>query len=145
MDENELNDDKEKLKKEIEDLLNEINDFPKNKKNFFIVLLNKIKTLFTKILFACIAVPKNIINRISLNQLFLFSVVLIIFSLFFRRINPLLMQWLFILASILFVVSFAGLALFKRENKKEKYWRGRIIKYENDSIFKKFLKLFKKD
>ena len=145
MDEDELNDDKEKLKKEIEDLLNEINDFPKNKKSIFIVLFNKIKIVLTKILFAFISVPKNIINRISLNQLFLFSVVLIIDSLFFRRVNPLLMQWLFILASILFVVSFAGLALFKRDNRKEKYWRGRIIKYENDSIFKKFLKLFKKD
>ncbi len=55
------------------------------------------------------------------------------------------MQWLFILASILFIVSFAGLTLLKRENKKEKYWRGRIIKYENDSIFKKLLKMFKKD
>ena len=137
--------DEEKLKKEIEDLLNEINDFPKNKKSIFIVLFNKIKIVLTKILFAFISVPKNIINRISLNQLFLFSVVLIIVSLFFRRVNPLLMQWLFILASILFVVSFAGLALFKRDNRKEKYWRGRIIKYENDSIFKKFLKLFKKD
>ena len=145
MDEDELNDDKEKLKKEIEDLLNEIYDFPKNKKSIFIVLFNKIKIVLTKILFAFISVPKNIINRISLNQLFLFSVVLIIVSLFFRRVNPLLMQWLFILASILFVVIFAGLALFKRDNRKEKYWRGRIIKYENDSIFKKFLKLFKKD
>ena len=62
MDENELNDDKEKLKKEIEDLLNEINDFPKNKKSIFIVLFNKIKIVLTKILFAFISVPKNIIN-----------------------------------------------------------------------------------
>jgi len=145
MDENELNDDKEKLKKEIEDLLNEINDFPKNKKNIFFILLNQFKNTINKILFTCIAIPKNILNRISLNQLFLISVVLIIVSLFFRRVNPLLMQWLFILSSILFIVSFAGLTLFQRENKKEKYWRGRIIKYENDSFFKKLLKMFKKD
>ncbi|MBR73529.1 MAG: hypothetical protein CL872_01105 [Dehalococcoidaceae bacterium] len=145
MDENELNDDKEKLKKEIEDLLNEINDFPKNKRNIFVVFFNKFKQLITRILFHFFSIPKRIINKVSLNQLFLISVVLIILSLFFRRVNPILMQWLFILASILFIVSFAGLTLLKRENKKEKYWRGRIIKYENDSFFKKLLKMFKKD
>ncbi|MBI51818.1 MAG: hypothetical protein CL779_01185 [Chloroflexi bacterium] len=145
MDENELNDDKEKLKKEIEDLLDEINDFPKNRKNIFIIFFSQLKNIITRILFTCILIPKNITKRISLNQLFLISVALIIISLFFRRVNPLFMQWLFILASILFIVSFAGLTLFQRENKKEKYWRGRIIKYENDSFFKKLLKMFKKD
>ena len=145
MDENELNDDKEKLKKEIEDLLNEINDFPNKKKNIFIILLGRLKNIIIRLLFFFISIPKNIVAKTSLNQLFLISVVLIIFSLFFRRVNPLIMQWLFILASILFIISFAGLTLFQRQNRREKYWRGRIIKYENDSFFKKLLKMFKKD
>ena len=140
MKKNEFNDDKEKLKKEIEELLNEIDDLPSNRKNKLLFLCQIPLKLIKKTLSGCIYILKNILNKITLQQLFLISVAMIFFSIFFRRMYIVFSNWLFVFGSIVFVISFAGLTLFKRENAKEKYWRGRMIKYQNESFIKKLLK-----
>lgn len=144
MDNNNNNDDKEKINEEIEELLNNINNFPSEKKAIYNFFSNRFKKIRTKLIFV-IMQTRSFFSTISFKQLLLFSFALIFLSLFFRRINPFIMQWVFFLGSIIFVISFAGLALFNSRKGNEKYWRGEIIKYENTSLFNKIKKIFKKD
>ena len=99
MNENNDDEEKKKIEKEIEELLNEIGDFPKKNKKIYTYLRYLLATPLRickgriTIFFVLL---RDLTAKISLNQLMISSIILICFSLFFRRINIFLMQWLFI-------------------------------------------------
>jgi hypothetical protein len=146
MNENNDDEEKKKIEKEIEELLNEIGDFPKKNKKIYTYLRYLLATPLRickgriTIFFVLL---RDLTAKISLNQLMISSIILICFSLFFRRINIFLMQWLFILSSVLFIICFAGLTLFSTKKNQKKYWRGRMINDQDESLLKKIKRFFK--
>ena len=126
MNDNNDDEEKKKIEQEIEELLNEIGDFPKKNKVFYRYLFSlfaKPISLLKIGLSNFFIFLSDLTSKISLNQLMVSSIILICFSLFFRRINVFLMQWLFILSSILFIISFAGITLFTTKKNQKKHIR----------------------
>ncbi|MPZ98869.1 MAG: hypothetical protein GEU80_05925 [Dehalococcoidia bacterium] len=70
------------------------------------------------------------LSRISMSQVVLISFLLILGSFFFRRFNPVLMQWALYAGIALFVTSFAIL-MFSRGagGTVQQRWRGRTVEY----------------
>lgn len=74
------------------------------------------------------------LSRFSISQVMLLSFLLILGSFFFRRVSPMLMEWVLIAGVVLFVSSFA-LMLFGGSRggpggSGSSYWRGRPISYD---------------
>jgi hypothetical protein len=69
--------------------------------------------------------------RISISQVMLISFLMILGSFFFRRFNPMLMQWALYAGIILFISSFAILVFSRRSRRSgvEGRWRGRPVQY----------------
>lgn len=75
------------------------------------------------------------LSRISMSQVVLISFLMILGSFFFRRFNPVLMQWALYAGIALFVTSFAIL-MFSRGTggaggTVQQRWRGRTVEYRS--------------
>jgi len=124
----------DKLEREIEEILNKIDHFPKPETRRAMARKRALRRLGNGIAERQRAVMREL-GRISVSQLMLLSFVMIIGFFFFRRVSPLLMQWVLYAGIVLFVASFA-IMVFTRSPSSgpEQRWRGRAIEYRSLSL-----------
>ncbi len=129
--------DPDRLKDEIEEILNKIEHFPKPESPRARARRRALRRLADAVASAERAAARQL-GRVSVSQLMLISFVLIIGSLFFRRIHPLAMQWVLYGGIVLFVSSFAIL-IFTRSpgGTHQQRWRGRSIEYRMPSLLER--------
>ncbi len=123
--------DNERLEREIEEILGKIEHFPdasarerRARRRPFV----RVSSTFARWQQAA----ARAISRVALSQLLLMAFLLILFSFFFRRANPALMNWVLYAGIILFVSSFAIMMFGNRGRTGrtvETTWRGRSISY----------------
>ena len=119
----------DRLEREIEEILDKIEHFPTSNSRRSQALRNYFRRLGNGIGVRQRALATQLGN-ISISQLLLISFLMIFGSFFFRRFNPLMMQWVLYAGIILFVTSFAILMFSrsgKHKNESQQRWRGRAI------------------
>ena len=127
--------DHDRLEREIEEILGKIEDFPAPEPRYKTRsrhVLRRIGGAFSERHRAITAR----IARISMSQVMLVAFILILGSFFFRRMNPMLMNWVLYLGIILFVSSFAIMIFGRRGprggGRSESRWRGRSVEYQSE-------------
>ena len=127
----------DRLKDEIEEILNKIEHFPKPESPRARARRRALRRVADAVASAERAAARQL-GRVSVSQLMLVSFVVIIGSLFFRRIHPLSMQWALYAGIVLFISSFAIL-IFTRSpgGRRQQRWRGRRIEYRAPSIWER--------
>ena len=127
----------DRLKDEIEEILNKIEHFPKPESPRARARRRALRRVADAVAGAERAAARQL-GRISVSQLMLISFVLIIGSLFFRRIHPLGMQWVLYAGIVLFVSSFAILVFTRSPGStRQQRWRGRSIDYRAPSLLER--------
>ncbi len=127
----------DRLKDEIEEILNKIEHFPKPESARARARRRALRRSADAIASAQRAAARQL-ARISVSQLMLLSFVVIIGSLFFRRLHPLAMQWLLYAGIVLFVSSFAMLVFMRSPGaRQQQRWRGRRIEYRAPSLWER--------
>ena len=128
----------DRLEREIEEILDKIEDFPSASER-----RARARRKATGRLGGAIAGQRRALlarlSRIDMSQVMLLSFMLILGSLFLRRFSPLLTQWVMYAGVALFIAAFAML-LFGRKSGEgptgsAAYWRGRQIEYRQPSLF----------
>lgn len=124
----------DKLKHEIEEILNKIEHFPKPESHRARARRRALLRFGSAVSTGQQAVARQL-GRISVSQLMLLSFIIIVGSVFFRRINPLAMQWVLYAGIVLFVSSFA-IIIFTRSprGRHQQRWRGRSVEYRAPSL-----------
>lgn len=124
----------DKLEREIEEILSKIKQFPKPESRRAKVRRRALRRLGNAIADRQRAIAREL-SRVAISQLMLLSFIMIVGSFFFRRVNPLAMQWLLYAGIVLFVSSFA-IMVFTRSPSRgpEQRWRGRNLEYRAPSL-----------
>ena len=124
----------DKLEREIEEILSKIEQFPKPESRRAMARKRALRRFGNSIATRQRSVMREL-SRISVSQLMLLSFIMIIGFFFFRRLNPLVMQWVLYAGIVLFVSSFA-IMVFTRSpgGGTEQRWRGRSIEYREQSL-----------
>ncbi|MDP2326765.1 MAG: hypothetical protein Q8M79_01605 [Dehalococcoidia bacterium] len=122
--------DNERLEREIEEILGKIENFPEPQAR----ARRARKRRFVRVSEAFRQRQRQVaqqLSRIAVSQIMLASFVLILFSFFFRRANPVLMNWVMYAGIILFVSSFAIVMFSGRRGGStvRQNWRGRPTEY----------------
>lgn len=125
--------DHDRLEREIEEILGKIEDFPAPEPRYKRESRHALRRLGSAISERHRAFTARI-SHISMSQVMLLAFLLILASFFFRRMNPMLMNWVLYLGIILFVTSFAILVFSRRgsgpgRSSSEARWRGRQVQY----------------
>lgn len=122
--------DNERLEREIEEILGKIENFPEPQAR----ARRARKHRFVRVSEAFTRRQRQVaqqLSRIAVSQIMLASFLLILFSFFFRRANPVLMNWVMYAGIILFVSSFAIMMFSGRRGAGtvRQNWRGRPTEY----------------
>lgn len=123
--------DSERLEREIEEILGNIEHFPAPESR-----AKRARRRFVRRVGAWISVRQaaaaRVMSRWSMSQLMLLAFLMILGSFFFRRLNPLLMQWVLYAGIILFVSALAIMVFGngRRRGSAQQRWRGRTIEYQ---------------
>ncbi len=121
--------DNERLEREIEEILGKIEDFPGPQARARRVRRQRFARLNARIGQWQPGIARQM-SRVSVSQLMLSAFLLILFSFFFRRANPVVMNWVLYAGVILFVSSFAMMVFSRRGGRTvQQNWRGRTIQY----------------
>lgn len=72
--------------------------------------------------------------RVSLGQIMLVALALVLVSLLFWRVNPLLARWVIIAGLILFFTSFILSLRLGRGRNVQRRWRGQVIDISQPSL-----------
>ena len=118
--------DKDRLEREINEILDKIEQFPTAESRRARARKRALRRVGDAIASRQRTVASQI-ARISISQLILISFLIIMGSVFFRRLNPLLMQWALYAGIVLFVSSFAILLFSRPRSSSPRYWRGREL------------------
>ena len=123
--------DSDRLEREIEEILGRIEQLPPPESRARRAVRRNVRRVRLAIAERQRALAREL-SRISLSQMILVSFLMILGAFFFRRMSPLLMDWLMYGGVILFVVSFAVLMFGPRHvgSTYEQQWRGRTIRYQ---------------
>jgi hypothetical protein len=122
--------DPNRLEREIEEILGRIEQLPPPESRAKRAVRRTLRRAATAIADRQRAVAREL-SRVSLSQMILLSFLMIIGAVFFRRVSPLLMDWLLVGGAILFIVSFAMLVFGSRGGAtRDRQWRGRPIRYQ---------------
>ena len=118
----------DKLEREIEEILSKIEQFPKPESRRAMARRRALRRFGNAIAARQRAVMREL-GRISVSQLMLLSFIMIVGSFFFRRFNPLLMQWVLYAGIVLFTSSFAIMMFTRSPSGRgpEQRWRGRSL------------------
>ncbi len=124
----------DKLEREIEEILSKIEQFPKPESRRAMARKRALRRFGDSIAARQRAVMREL-GRISVSQLMLLSFIMIVGSFFFRRVNPLAMQWVLYAGIVLFVSSFAIMVFTRSPGRgSEQRWRGRSLEYRTPSL-----------
>ncbi len=120
----------DRLEREIEEILDKIKHFPTPESRRARARKRYIRQLGSSIGQRQRAIATQL-GRISISQVLLISFLMILGSFFFRRFNPVMMQWVLYAGIILYITSFAIL-MFTRGSRStsgaQQRWRGREIR-----------------
>ena len=125
--------DKDRLEREINEILDKIEQFPTAEGRRARARKRALRRAGGAIASRQRAFARQI-GRVSISQLILISFLIILGSFFFRRFNPLLMQWALYAGIVLFVSSFAILLFSRPRSSSPRYWRGRELTYRAEPI-----------
>ena len=124
----------DRLKDEIEEILNKIEHFPKPESPRARTWRRALRQIGDRVSAAERAAARRL-GGVSVSQLMLLSFIVIIGSLVFRRIHPLAMQWALYAGIVLFVSSFAILIFTASpRSRQQQRWRGRTIEYQTPNL-----------
>ena len=120
-----------RLEREIKEILGKIEQFPDAGSRRRRTVNRAVQQIGTAISERVRDFARQL-GRFSLSQVMLFSFILIIASLFFRRTAPGMMSYVLYAGIILFVASFA-ISVFggRRGSSGSTKWRGRTIQYQS--------------
>lgn len=127
----------DRLEREIEEILDKIEDFPSASER-----RARARRKATGRLGGAVAGWQRALlarlSRFDMSQVMLLSFLLILGSLFLRRFSPLLTQWVLYAGVALFIAAFAML-VFGRKGRSgpggsAAYWRGRQIEYRQPPL-----------
>ena len=136
-------DENDRLEREINEILNKIEQFPTPEKRRNRALRRQLRRVGDAVAIRQRAVAREL-SRISLSQLILVSFLLILGSFFLSRLGGPIGQWLLIAGVVLLVASF-GLMLFgggRRGGATTRQWRGRTIAYDSDGLARRLRRWF---
>ena len=124
----------DKLEREIEEILSKIEQFPKPESRRAMARRRALRRFGNAIAARQRAVVQQL-SRVAVSQIMLLSFIMIVGSFFFRRVNPLAMQWVLYAGIVLFVSSFA-IMIFTRSPTRgpEQRWRGRTLDHGAPSL-----------
>ncbi len=125
--------DKDRLEREINEILDKIEQFPTAESRRARARKRALRRVGDAFASRQRALTRQL-GRISISQLILISFLIVLGSFFFRRFNPLLMQWALYAGIVLFVSSFAILLFSRPRSSSPRYWRGRRIAYRSEPI-----------
>lgn len=119
----------DRLEREINEILGRIDAFPGPRERRVRASRRQFRRVTERIARGQRAVVREL-GRFSVSQLMLLSFLLILGSLFFRGINPLITEWVMVAGVVLFLASFALLVFGGWRpggGSTTHYWRGRRI------------------
>jgi hypothetical protein len=126
----------DRMEREIEELLEKIEDFPSASER-----RARARRKATGRLGGAMAGQQRAllarVSRIDMSQVMLLSFLLILGSLFLRRFSPLLTQWVLYAGIALFIAAFTMLVFGRKgggSGGSAGYWRGRQIEYRQPSL-----------
>ena len=124
----------DKLEREIEEILSKIEQFPKPESRRAMARRRALRRFGNAIAARQRAVVQQL-SRVAVSQIMLLSFIMIVGSFFFRRVNPLAMQWV-LYAGIVLVVSSFAIMIFTRSPARgpEQRWRGRTLDHRAPSL-----------
>ena len=132
--------DSNRLEREIEEILGKIEQFPdaeSRRRRWMNRLLRRIGPVIAERQRAV----ARALARFSMAQVMLLSFLLILGSLFFRRVMPGMMAWVMYAGIVLFVTSFAFMLFGGRgASSPQPRWRGRAIRAESSPALRQRLK-----
>ena len=132
--------DTNRLEREIEEILGKIEQFPNapsRRRRWTNHLLGRIGPAISERQRAL----ARVLARFSMSQVMLLSFLLILGSLFFRRVSPVMMSWVMYAGIALFVASFAFMMFRGRgSSAQQPQWRGRAIRAESSAALSQRLK-----
>ncbi len=129
-------DDKDRLEREIEEILGKIEEFPSasqrraRQRKRAVGRLGETLAAQQQALLAWV-------SHIDMSQVMLLSFILILGSFFvLGRMSPLLSQWVLYAGVVLFISAFAMMMFGRRGGaaQRSQYWRGKPIQYRQSSI-----------
>ena len=126
--------DKDRLEREIDEILNKIERFPSPENRRARARRRVLRRVGGAIAQRQQALLRYV-SRVSLGQVMLVSFLMILGSFFFNRLNPLLMQWVLYAGIILLISSFA-IYMFSKPaaGQQPTFWRGRKIQYRSEPL-----------
>ena len=126
----------DRLEREINEILDNIDRFPGPESRRKRARRRLVRRLINSVADGQRAVARQL-SRIAIGQVMLASFLMVLASFFFRRFNPVAMQWVLLAGIVLFVSSFAIL-VFTRGTPgvggASGYWRGREIGDRSPSL-----------
>lgn len=125
--------DKDRLEREINEILNKIEQFPTAESRRARARKRALRRAGDAIASRQRALTRQL-GRISISQVILISFLIILGSFVFRRFNPLLMQWALYAGIVLFVSSFAIMLFSRPRSSAPTYWRGRKLTSRSDPM-----------
>lgn len=121
--------DNERLEREIEEILGKIENFPDPSVRARRARKRRFARLGNAMMVRQRAIAREL-SRVSVSQLMLAAFLLILFSFFFRRMSPMVMNWVLYAGIVLFVSSFAIMVFSGRSGRTvQQNWRGRTVEY----------------
>ena len=118
----------DRLEREIEEILGRIEQLPPPESRAKRAVRRTLRRTGAAISDRQRALAREL-SRVSLSQMILLSFLMILGAFFFRRMSPLVMDWLMYGGVILFVVSFGMLMFTGRVGgSRERKWRGRPVR-----------------
>ena len=127
--------DGDRLEREINEILNKIEQFPNAESRRTRARKRALRRLGNAIAERQRLLVRYI-SRISVSQVMLVAFLMILGAFFFRRFNPAVTQWVLYAGIVLLVTSF-GIMVFSRRSRPSSpaaYWRGREISYDRPSF-----------
>lgn len=129
-----MSNDKDRLEREIEEILGKIEEFPSASER----RARQRKRAVGRLGASVSSWPQRqlaALSRIDMSQVMLLSFMLILGSFFLRAFSPLIMQWVLYAGVVLFVAAFAMLLMGRRGGRGDtRYWRGKPIEYRQPSM-----------
>ena len=126
-------DDKDRLEREINEILDKIEQFPTPERRRNRTVRRHLRRIGDRVSSHQRAIAREL-SRVSLSQLLLLSFLLILGSFFFRGFG--LGQWV-LFAGVALLVASGALLIFgggKGNGARTQQWRGRTISYRSETI-----------
>ncbi len=123
----------DKIKREIEDILNKLDDFVPDES-----AAEKVRRRSSGAAASVVRAIFAPLTRISIRNVMLTALVIVVIGFLAMRINPIFGRYALIAGVILFITSF-GLSFFSRSSEPtpptaEKRWRGQSIELNEPSL-----------